>query len=43
MTTITAKKMDASRYYTYALWLAFFTIFYNIVEGLVSIYFGAQD
>ena len=43
MTTITAKKMDANRYYTYALWLAFFTIFYNIVEGLVSIYFGAQD
>lgn len=27
----------------YALWLALFTIFYNFVEGLVSIYFGAQD
>jgi hypothetical protein len=26
-----------------ALWLALFTIFYNLVEGLVSIYFGAQD
>jgi divalent metal cation (Fe/Co/Zn/Cd) transporter len=27
----------------YALWLAFFTIFYNLAEGLISIYFGAQD
>jgi len=27
----------------YALWLAFFTVFYNLAEGLISIYFGAQD
>lgn len=40
---ITTRKIVASRYYTYALWLAFFTIFYNIAEGLVSVYFGAQD
>ncbi len=26
-----------------SLWLAVFTILYNIAEGLVSIYFGAQD
>jgi divalent metal cation (Fe/Co/Zn/Cd) transporter len=26
-----------------ALWLAVFTILYNIAEGLVSIYFGAAD
>ena len=35
---------DPSRkYWQYALWLAIITIFYNILEGLVSIYFGAQD
>jgi len=27
----------------YALWLALFTIFYNLAEGLISIYFGTQD
>jgi divalent metal cation (Fe/Co/Zn/Cd) transporter len=26
-----------------ALWLAIFTILYNLAEGLVSIYFGAQE
>jgi divalent metal cation (Fe/Co/Zn/Cd) transporter len=31
------------RYYQYALWLAFFTIFYNAVEGLISVYLGVQD
>ncbi|MBL8102278.1 MAG: cation transporter [Anaerolineales bacterium] len=30
-------------YWTYALWLATFTIFYNIAEGLVSIGFGVSD
>ena len=34
-------KMDF--YWKAALWLAVFTILYNIAEGLVSIYFGAQD
>src|SRR5258706_9790346 len=37
---------DASKqrhYYQYALWLAFFTIFYNTLEGLVSVYLGAHD
>lgn len=32
-----------NKYWHYALALALFTIFYNLVEGLVSIYFGAQD
>jgi divalent metal cation (Fe/Co/Zn/Cd) transporter len=33
----------ASRYWQYALWLAFFTIFYNILEGVISIFFGISD
>ncbi len=32
-----------NRLYQYALWLALFTILYNVIEGLVSIYFGARD
>ncbi len=32
-----------NRYWTYALWLALFTIFYNLAEGLISIYFGISD
>ncbi len=31
------------RYWTYALWLALFTIVYNLAEGLVSIFFGVND
>jgi hypothetical protein len=34
---------SADKVWVYALWLALFTIFYNFAEGLVSIYFGAQD
>ncbi len=34
---------QTDRLWTIALWLAVFTILYNIAEGLVSIYFGAQD
>ncbi len=41
--TILAQAPEQKRFYQYALWLAFFTIFYNTVEGLVSVYFGAQD
>lgn len=41
MTTLTKPAME--RYWQYALWLAFFTIFYNLIEGLVSIFFGASD
>ena len=31
------------KYWQAAFWLAIFTIFYNLVEGLVSIFFGVQD
>jgi divalent metal cation (Fe/Co/Zn/Cd) transporter len=41
MTTLSRESIN--RYWQYALWLALFTIFYNLAEGLVSIYFGAQD
>ncbi len=34
---------SSTKYWQYALWLAVFTILYNIAEGLVSIYFGAED
>lgn len=34
---------DIQRFYKLAFGLALFTIFYNIVEGLVSIYFGYED
>lgn len=42
MTTL-AGKADLDRYWTYALWLAIFTIGYNLAEGLVSVYFGASE
>jgi divalent metal cation (Fe/Co/Zn/Cd) transporter len=32
-----------NKQYKVALWLAFFTIFYNVIEGLVSIWFGVKD
>lgn len=41
MSTLTHKAIN--KYWQYALLLALFTIFYNFVEGLVSMYFGAQD
>ena len=41
MTTLT--QTSADRYWRYALWLAFFTIFYNLAEGLISIFFGISD
>jgi divalent metal cation (Fe/Co/Zn/Cd) transporter len=31
------------RYYRVALRLGFFTVFYNLLEGLVSIFFGVHD
>jgi len=35
--------IDNKRFYKYAFWLALITIFYNLVEGLVSTYFGYED
>ena len=42
MTTLTQKTSQAG-YWQYALWLAIFTILYNIAEGLISIFFGISD
>jgi len=41
MTQITEPSIR--KYWQAAFWLAIFTIFYNLVEGLVSIFFGVQD
>jgi len=41
MATLT--QTSADRYWRYALWLALFTIFYNLLEGLISIFFGISD
>jgi divalent metal cation (Fe/Co/Zn/Cd) transporter len=40
MSTLTS---SLNKYWQYALWLAIFTIGYNLLEGLVSIAFGIQD
>ena len=41
MATLT--QSTTNKYWTYALWLALFTIFYNLAEGLVSVFFGISD
>lgn len=41
MTTLT--ESTSEKYWGYALRLAFFTIFYNLAEGLISVYFGFSD
>ena len=38
-----AETKGSERYWTYALWLALFTVFYNLAEGLISIFFGISD
>jgi divalent metal cation (Fe/Co/Zn/Cd) transporter len=38
-----AEQTAQKPYWGYALWLAIFTILYNIAEGLVSIAFGVSD
>lgn len=42
MTTF-AQKNSQANYWQYALWLAIFTVLYNIAEGLISIFFGISD
>jgi divalent metal cation (Fe/Co/Zn/Cd) transporter len=37
------KETDPARLWGMATWLALFTIAYNLIEGLVSIWFGAED
>lgn len=34
---------ETNRYWKYALWLALFTVFYNLLEGLISVAFGVSD
>jgi divalent metal cation (Fe/Co/Zn/Cd) transporter len=41
MATLT--QSTTNKYWNYALWLALFTIFYNLAEGLISIFFGISD
>ncbi len=41
--SVFTQKSEQNRFYDYALWLAIFTIAYNLLEGLVSVYFGAHD
>jgi divalent metal cation (Fe/Co/Zn/Cd) transporter len=41
MATLTQSTIN--KYWSYALWLALFTIFYNLAEGLISIFFGISD
>jgi len=41
MTTLT--QSSANKYWSYAFWLAIFTIFYNFAEGLISVFFGISD
>ena len=40
---MTAIPKVVGKYWQYALWLALFTIIYNLAEGLASVYFGAHD
>jgi divalent metal cation (Fe/Co/Zn/Cd) transporter len=37
------QKNTQSIYWQYALWLAVFTVFYNLAEGLISVFFGISD
>lgn len=41
MATLTQSTVN--KYWSYALGLALFTIFYNLAEGLISIFFGISD
>jgi divalent metal cation (Fe/Co/Zn/Cd) transporter len=39
---MTNSKKHVGRFFQVALWLGYFTIVYNILEGLVSIFFGVR-
>ena len=36
-------EMEINRLYKYAFYLALFTVLYNIIEGLISVFFGISD
>jgi len=38
-----AKNGSQNNFWGYALWLAIFTVTYNLAEGLISIFFGVSD
>ena len=40
MVMATLTQSSINKYWSYAFWLAIFTIFYNFAEGLVSVFFG---
>ena len=42
MTTLT-QKTSLATYWQFALWLAIFTVVYNIAEGLGAVFYGAHD
>jgi divalent metal cation (Fe/Co/Zn/Cd) transporter len=43
MDAVTIKQLDQKKLFQAALALAIFTILYNLIEGLISIYFGFED
>src|SRR5262245_3516538 len=43
MIMVTLSESSINKYWTYVLWLALFTIFYNFAEGLISVFFGFSD
>jgi divalent metal cation (Fe/Co/Zn/Cd) transporter len=38
-----ARQIDTDRYFQYALWLGYFTIAFNVLEGVISLGFGISD
>ena len=43
MNSLSLSPTNEKRHYVTALWLAWFTIIYNLVEGLIATWFGWQD
>jgi divalent metal cation (Fe/Co/Zn/Cd) transporter len=37
------RPIDTDRYFQYALWLGYFTIAFNLLEGVISLGFGVAD
>ena len=38
-----SQKYSPPYYWQFALWLAIFTVFYNIAEGVIAVFFGISD
>jgi divalent metal cation (Fe/Co/Zn/Cd) transporter len=41
--SVLTSRTSTDGYWRFALWLALITIFYNLLEGLISIFFGYSD